>query len=197
MRDCGRTDAKNFPQTSRIPADFFESTNCSNFTNQEGKRLACPRRERKNRTGISGILRDLIQSRGLLAARPRKISRLTTEVGNAFVPMFPHEMRNKNNPMRRRRLGQRPQKNTRLKSATAPRERRVGKTSNASGGCAFQARRRCGICPKRALRVAHGVTIVAPRRGEEVSVRWFRRASGTLILRSPVSSFLCVKELKA
>ena len=58
-----------FPRIPQTSADFFESTNCSNFTNQEGKRLACPRRERKNRTGISGILRDWILSREALRRR--------------------------------------------------------------------------------------------------------------------------------
>ena len=72
-------------------------------------------------------------------------------------------------------------KKTRLKSATAPRERRVKKTPNASGGCAFQARSMRRRSPKRALRVAHGVTLVSPRRGgSEVPVRGFSRASGAL-----------------
>ena len=31
----------------------------------------------------------------------KNMRRLTTEGRNAFAPMFPHEMRNKNNPMRR------------------------------------------------------------------------------------------------
>ena len=38
-------------------------------------------------------------------------------------------------------------------------------TADASGSCAFQARRMRGVFPKRALRVAHGVTFVSPRRG--------------------------------
>ncbi len=63
-------------------------------------------------------------------------------------------------------------KNTRLKSATAPRERRAGKTSNASGGCAFQARRRCGASPKRALPRAWGYACFAPSgRGKSLKLK--------------------------
>ena len=76
-------------------------------------------------------------------------------------------MRNKNNPMRRCRLGLRPQAHTRLKSATVPWERLGHEASDASGSCAFQARSMRGAFPKRALRVAHGVTFVSPHRGAE------------------------------
>ena len=43
------------------------------------------------------------KTRGRRAAkfRPSEIARRGNEDRNVFAPMFPHEMRNKNNPMRR------------------------------------------------------------------------------------------------
>ena len=115
-------------------------------------------------TGISGILRDWIHSRAASAGEREK-ARLTTEGRNAFAPVFPHEMRHKNNPMRRNAAWAASAKEHALEkrnclAGTARRE-----TSDASGGCAFQARRMRGLFPKRALRRAHGVTFVSPRRG--------------------------------
>ena len=46
-----------------------------------------------------------------------------------------------------------------------------GGRSDSSGSCAFQARSMCGAFPMRALRVAHGVTLVSPRRGAGKSLK--------------------------
>ena len=71
----------------------------------------------------------------------------------------PHEMRNRNNPMRRKPLG------AAARKAPAPERRNCPSGNGAPSGCAFQARSVCGMLPKRALRVAHGVTFVSPLRG--------------------------------
>ncbi len=93
-----------------------------------------------------------------------------TKTGMSSPPMFPHEMRNKNNPMRRRRLGLRLGKNA-LEKRNSPAGTARGERADASGSCAFQARSMRGAFPKRALRVAHGVTFVSPRRGAGKSLK--------------------------
>ena len=114
--------------------------------------------------------------------REREKARLTDEGRNAFAPKRSHEMRNKNNPMRRNAAwGGVRAKNTRLKSATAPRERRAAKTPRASGGCAFQARRMCGFSPSARFASRMGLRLFRPV-GARRSRAWercaFPRSSG-------------------
>ena len=93
--------------------------------------------------------------------------RLTTEGRNAFAPMFPHEIRHKNNPMRRNAAWG----SERVKHALEKRNRPAGTACRENVG-RFGRLRLSGAAhvrffPKRALRVAHGVTLVSPRRGAE------------------------------
>ena len=53
----------------------------------------------------------------------------------------------------------------RARKKHAPERRNRPAETKRRESCAFQARAVCGAFPKRALRVAHGVTFVSPRRG--------------------------------
>ena len=93
-------------------------------------------------------------------------------------------------------MGLRLKKNTRLKGATSPAGTASRATSDAPGGCAFQARPMCGVCPKRALRAAHGVMFVSPRRGVPVTNPQSpkRNLSFTFLNFAVFLRVLCVEE---
>ena len=133
-------------------------------------------------TGISGILRDLIQSREAPRRRTGKnMHRLTTEGRNAFAPMFPHEMRHKNNPMRRNAAWGSERVKHALEKRNCPAGTSCRETADASGGCAFQARRMCGFSPSARFASRMGLRLFRPV-GARRSRAWercaFPRSSG-------------------
>ena len=97
--------------------------------------------------------------------------RLTTEGRSAFAPMFPHEMRHKNNPMRRNAAWGSERVKHALEKRNCPAGTACRETPDVSGGCAFQARRMCGASPKRALARAWGYACFAPTGRIEISFR--------------------------
>ena len=71
-------------------------------------------------------------------------------------------MRNKNNPMRLRRLGRRPQKNTRLKSATAPRERRAARRRTLRAVAPFRRGAGAELSPSARFASRMGLRLFRP-----------------------------------
>ncbi len=133
-------------------------------------------------TGISGILRDLIQSRGAPRRGKGKKPASRTKAGMPSPPSVRMKCGTKITPCGETPLGAASaQKKTRLKSATAPRERRAAKTPRASGGCALQARRMCGFSPSARFASRMGLRLFRPV-GARRSRAWercaFPRSSG-------------------
>ena len=92
----------------------------------------------------------------------KNMRRLTTEGRNAFAPMFPHEMRNKHNPMRRNTAWGGERVKHALEKRNCPAGTSCRETSDASGGCAFQARRMRGFSPSARFASRMGLPLFRP-----------------------------------